>query len=81
MANTISSQPLNTDGTPQVNQDGRPVLNSRTDAYGYDELSRLTSVDYGDSQTQAYSLTRWEIGFHCRTRFQELRITPIIMPI
>src|SRR5205823_11933462 len=27
----------------------------RTESYGYDELSRLTSVNYGDGQTQSYS--------------------------
>ena len=27
----------------------------RTEQYGYDELSRLTSVDYGDGQTQSYT--------------------------
>jgi len=27
----------------------------RTEGYGYDELSRLTSVNYGDGQTQVYS--------------------------
>jgi RHS repeat-associated protein len=27
----------------------------RTEQYGYDELSRLTSVNYGDNQTQGYS--------------------------
>jgi len=28
---------------------------TRTEQYGYDELNRLTSVDYGDGGTQAYS--------------------------
>jgi YD repeat-containing protein len=27
----------------------------RTEQYGYDELSRLTSVNYGDGQTQGYT--------------------------
>jgi YD repeat-containing protein len=45
LTNTVSNQPLNVDGTAQVNQDGSPVLNSRTENYGYDELNRLTSVD------------------------------------
>jgi YD repeat-containing protein len=27
----------------------------RTEQYGYDELSRLTSVNYGDGETQSYS--------------------------
>ena len=26
----------------------------RTETYGYDNLTRLTSVDYGDGQTQTY---------------------------
>ncbi len=29
--------------------------NLRTEAYGYDTLNRLTSVSYGDGQTQGYS--------------------------
>ena len=28
----------------------------RTEQYGYDELSRLTSVDQGDGQTQTYTV-------------------------
>ncbi|HEV2473212.1 MAG TPA: RHS repeat-associated core domain-containing protein [Chthonomonadales bacterium] len=28
---------------------------SRTEVYGYDELNRLTSVDYGDGETQGYT--------------------------
>ena len=32
---------------------GNPT--SRTEQYGYDELNRLTSVDYGDGQTQGYT--------------------------
>jgi hypothetical protein len=62
LTNTVSTQPLNTDGTPQVNQDGSPVLNSRTEQYGYDELSRLTSVNYGDGETQGYTFDPMGIG-------------------
>ena len=32
---------------------GQPT--SRTETYGYDELNRLTSVNYGDGQTQGYT--------------------------
>src|SRR5665213_931097 len=52
---TISIQNLNSDGTPQVDGNGNPVLTSRTEQYGYDELNRLTSVNYGDGGTQSYS--------------------------
>ena len=31
------------------------MLNSRAEQYGYDELSRLTSVNYGDGETQGYT--------------------------
>ena len=55
LTNTISTQPLNTDGTPQFNTDGTPVLTSRTEQYGYDELNRLTGVNYGDGGSQQYS--------------------------
>jgi uncharacterized protein RhaS with RHS repeats len=55
LTNTVSTQPLNTDGSPQVNTDGSPVLNSRTETYGYDEINRLTGVNYGDGGTQQYS--------------------------
>ena len=34
-------------------QTGNPT--SRTEQYGYDELYRLTSVNYGDGQTQGYT--------------------------
>ncbi len=30
-------------------------VTSRTEQYAYDALNRLTSVDYGDGQTQSYS--------------------------
>ena len=32
---------------------GQPT--SRMEQYGYDEVNRLTSVDYGDGQTQSYA--------------------------
>jgi YD repeat-containing protein len=31
-----------------------PDGSNRTETYGYDELDRLTSVDYGDTRTQSY---------------------------
>src|SRR5205823_6107177 len=36
----------------QISDQNGPV---RTETYGYDDLSRLTSVDYGDGEVQAYS--------------------------
>jgi RHS repeat-associated protein len=38
--------------TNAISDQNGPV---RSEDYGYDELSRLTSVDYGDGETQAYS--------------------------
>ncbi len=38
--------------TNTISDDTGPL---RTETYGYDELSRLTSVNYGDGQTQTYS--------------------------
>ncbi len=38
--------------TNTVSDDTGPL---RTETYGYDELSRLTSVNYGDGQAQTYS--------------------------
>ena len=55
LSNTISIQNLNPDGTPQFDSNNNPVFTSRTETYGYDELNRLTSVNYGDGGTQSYS--------------------------
>ena len=52
LTDTITSAVLNPDGSPQFNQDGSAKTTSRTENYGYDELNRLTSVNYGDGQTQ-----------------------------
>jgi RHS repeat-associated protein len=38
--------------TNQISDQNGPV---RTEGYGYDQLSRLTAVDYGDGETQGYS--------------------------
>jgi RHS repeat-associated protein len=38
--------------TNQISDQNGPV---RTEGYGYDGISRLTSVDYGDGETQGYS--------------------------
>ena len=66
LTNTVSTQPLNTDGSPQVNTDGTPVLTSRAETYGYDEINRLTSVAYGDGSIQEYPF--WTGRVHLRTR-------------
>ena len=55
LTNTISIQNLNPDGTPQFDSNNNPVFTSRAETYGYDELSRLTSVNYGDGGTRSYS--------------------------
>ena len=34
---------------------GQNAPQSRTESYGYDALNRLTSVNYGDGQTQGYA--------------------------
>ncbi len=48
-------QPLNPDGSGQVDSNNNPVMTSRTEQYGYDSLNRLSTVDYGDGQTQGYT--------------------------
>ena len=55
VSNQIRSQGLNADGTPIVDANGNPVFSGRTEVYGYDNSNQLTSVDYGDGQTQSYS--------------------------
>ena len=62
LTNAVSVQAMNANGTPQVDGSYNPVLTTRTEKYekgdgssGYDALNRLTTVDYGDGQTQSYS--------------------------
>jgi RHS repeat-associated protein len=42
-------------GQRLTNKITNPDGSSRTETYGYDETNRLTSVNYGDGQTQSYS--------------------------
>jgi RHS repeat-associated protein len=50
--NDYSHSPVGNRLTNQISDQNGPV---RTEGYGYDEISRLTSVDYGDGETQGYS--------------------------
>jgi YD repeat-containing protein len=43
-----------TAGNRLTNAITMPGGSNRTETYGYDELNRLTSVNYGDTQTQSY---------------------------
>ena len=52
--NTVSVQPTNPDGSGQTDSNGNPVLTSRSESYAYDDLNRLSTVDYGDGETQSY---------------------------
>ena len=62
--NQITMPVTNADGSPQyiggtAQYDGNgnvtnEVTASRTESYGYDVLNRVTSVDYGDGETQTY---------------------------
>ena len=62
--NQITMPVTNADGSPQYTG-GTPVYDgsgnvtneitsTRTETYGYDEVNRLTSVNYGDGETQSY---------------------------
>jgi RHS repeat-associated protein len=42
-------------GQRATNQITDSFNNARTETYGYDDLSRLTSVNYGDGQSQGYA--------------------------
>jgi len=50
--NTVSVQPANPNGSGQTDASGNPVLTSRTESYAYDDLNRLSAVDYGDGEKQ-----------------------------
>ena len=41
--------------TRLTNCDASPVLNNRPETSGYDEVNRLTGVDYGDGSSQQYA--------------------------
>jgi len=57
LSNTISVQQVNSNGDGVTT--GSPAVpvwaSQRTETYGYDDLSRLTSVNYGDGEQQSYS--------------------------
>ena len=52
----VGNRLTNAIATPGVVVDntGNPVTNLRTEHYSYDALNRLSSVDYGDGETQSY---------------------------
>ena len=52
--NTSSAQAMGANGLPVTDSNNNPVLTSRTEAYTYDKLNRLSTVDYGDGETQSY---------------------------
>ena len=52
--NTVSVQPANANGSGQTDSNGNPILTSRTESYAYDDLNRLSTVNYGDGETQGY---------------------------
>ena len=56
-ANTLSQNDYTYDsaGMRLTNQISGSIGGARTETYGYDTLNRLTSVDYGDGQTQSYT--------------------------
>jgi len=56
LSNTISIQQVNSDGNGVVTgSNNTPVWASqRTESYGYDDLSRLSTVNYGDGEQQSY---------------------------
>jgi YD repeat-containing protein len=53
-SNTVSYQAV-VGGVPLIDGSGNPMLTQRAENYGYDALNRLTSVNYGDGQTQGHS--------------------------
>ncbi|HEV2471029.1 MAG TPA: RHS repeat-associated core domain-containing protein [Chthonomonadales bacterium] len=56
-SSTLSENDYTMDATGQrlTNKITAADGSSRTEVYGYDELNRLTSVDYGDGETQGYT--------------------------
>lgn len=54
LSNTVSSQLKNADGSGQVDANNNPVMTIRTENYTYDDLNRLSTVNYGDGETQSY---------------------------
>ncbi|MGI4791254.1 MAG: RHS repeat-associated core domain-containing protein [Janthinobacterium lividum] len=54
LTNTSGVQLTNADGSGQVDANSNPIMSSRTENYTYDDLNRLSTVNYGDGQTQSY---------------------------
>jgi len=52
--NTQSTQAMGANGLPVTDSNYQPVLTSRQETYTYDKLNRLSTVDYGDGETQSY---------------------------